>query len=146
MTAFPALQISMADFPLSMILHTKPTQKQSSILVISVSSVSDLHLHLPSIFLPSDTFVLPGEQQPGESQRPHPPPPHNVLSLIATAQRHHLLSLDNTPQTIRSTADISLISEFTLLLSGQIKLQIPLFSVWSACDGVVIPAEFRTSA
>lgn len=66
--------------------------------------------------------------------------------LIATAQRNHLLSPDNTPATIRSTVDISLISEFPLLLSGQIKLQIPVYTVWGACEDVVILEKFRTGS
>ncbi|KAH7888130.1 hypothetical protein F5I97DRAFT_1865837 [Phlebopus sp. FC_14] len=63
--------------------------------------------------------------------------------LIATAQRNHLLAPENTPATIRSTVDISLISEFPLLLSGQIKLQIPVFTVWGACEDVIILENFR---
>lgn len=66
--------------------------------------------------------------------------------LIPTAQRSHLLSPDNTPATIRSTVDISLVSEFPLLLSGQIKLQIPVFTVWGACEDVVILEKFRSGA
>ena len=66
--------------------------------------------------------------------------------LITTAQRNHLLSPDNTPTTIRSTVDISLISEFPLLLSGQIKLQVPVFTVWGACEDVVILEKFRTGS
>ncbi|KAF9224429.1 hypothetical protein BS17DRAFT_779778 [Gyrodon lividus] len=64
--------------------------------------------------------------------------------LISTAQRAHLLAPENMPATIRSTVDISLISEFPLLLSGQIKLQIPVFTVWGACEDVVIIENFRT--
>ncbi|KAF9242953.1 hypothetical protein BU15DRAFT_72608 [Melanogaster broomeanus] len=64
--------------------------------------------------------------------------------LIATAQRNHLLAPENTPATIRSTLNISLISEFPVLLSGQIKLQIPVYTVWGACEDVGILEKFRT--
>ncbi|KAG1715682.1 hypothetical protein ID866_1486 [Astraeus odoratus] len=63
--------------------------------------------------------------------------------LISTARRNHLLAPENTPSAIRSTVDISLISEFPLLLSGHIKLQVPVFTVWGACEDVVILEKFR---
>ncbi|KAI6168903.1 hypothetical protein EDD17DRAFT_1523517 [Pisolithus thermaeus] len=66
--------------------------------------------------------------------------------LIPTAQKDRLLSPENTPSTIRSTVDISLISEFPLLLSGQIKLQVPVFTVWGACEDVVILEKFRAGS
>ncbi|KAH7921711.1 hypothetical protein BV22DRAFT_1038311 [Leucogyrophana mollusca] len=63
--------------------------------------------------------------------------------LIPTAQRTHLLAAENTPAIIRNTVDISLLSEFPLLLSGQIKLQIPVYTVWGACEDVIILEKFR---
>lgn len=66
--------------------------------------------------------------------------------LISTSQRDQLLATDNIPSTIRTTVDISLISEFPLLLSGQIKLQVPVFTVWGACEDVVILEKFRTGS
>lgn len=66
--------------------------------------------------------------------------------LIPTAQRNHLLSPDNTPASVRSTVDIYLISEFPLLLSGQIKLQVPVFTVCGTCEDVLILKKFRTGA
>ncbi|KAH7912440.1 hypothetical protein BJ138DRAFT_1083537 [Hygrophoropsis aurantiaca] len=63
--------------------------------------------------------------------------------LIPTAQRTHLLATENTPAVIRNTVDISLLSEFPLLLSGQIKLQVPVFTVWGACEDVIILEKFR---
>ncbi|GBE78919.1 Uncharacterized protein SCP_0201160 [Sparassis crispa] len=63
--------------------------------------------------------------------------------LIPTAQRNHLLSNDNPPSVIRSTVTISLLSEFPLLLSGQIKLQVPVFTVWGACEDVNVLEKFR---
>lgn len=64
--------------------------------------------------------------------------------LISATQRTHLLASENPPSAIRSTVDISLISEFPLLLAGQIRLQVPVFTVWGACEDVVILEKFRT--
>ncbi|TCD69176.1 hypothetical protein EIP91_008472 [Steccherinum ochraceum] len=63
--------------------------------------------------------------------------------LIPTAQRSHLLSPENPASAIRSTVTISLLSEFPLLLSGQIKLQIPVYTVWGACEDVTVLEKFR---
>lgn len=38
---------------------------------------------------------------------------------------------------------ISLLSEFPLLLSGQIKLQVPVYTVWGACEDVSVLEKFR---
>lgn len=64
--------------------------------------------------------------------------------LIPSAQRNHLLSNENTPASIRSTMNISMLSEFPLLLSGQIKLQVPVFTVVGACEDVLILEKIRT--
>ncbi|KAI0637630.1 hypothetical protein C8Q77DRAFT_1047316 [Trametes polyzona] len=64
--------------------------------------------------------------------------------LIPTAQRNHLLAPENPPSAIRSTVTISLLSEFPLLLSGQIKLQVPVYTVWGACEDVIVLEKFRT--
>ncbi|KAG2014009.1 Ser/Thr protein phosphatase [Coprinopsis cinerea AmutBmut pab1-1] len=66
--------------------------------------------------------------------------------LIPSAQRTHLLSNDNPPSVIRSTVNIELLSEFPLLLSGQIKLQIPVYTVWGACEDVQVIEKFRSGA
>ncbi|KAL0949104.1 hypothetical protein HGRIS_009193 [Hohenbuehelia grisea] len=66
--------------------------------------------------------------------------------LIPSAQRTHLLAPENPPSLIRSTIDISLLSEFPLLLSGQIKLQVPVFTVWGACEDVLILEKFRSGS
>ncbi|KAF9553615.1 hypothetical protein CPC08DRAFT_767388, partial [Agrocybe pediades] len=58
-------------------------------------------------------------------------------------QRQHLLSTDNPPSVIRTTVNIELLSEFPLLLSGQIKLQVPVYTVWGACEDVLILEKFR---
>lgn len=63
--------------------------------------------------------------------------------LIPTAQRNHLLAPENPPSAIRSTVTISLLSEFPLLLSGQIKLQVPVYTVWGACEDVIVLEKFR---
>ncbi|EST06821.1 protein of unknown function DUF2433 [Kalmanozyma brasiliensis GHG001] len=38
----------------------------------------------------------------------------------------------------------SLLSEFTDLLTGKIKLQVPVFTVWGACEDVAVLERFRT--
>lgn len=63
--------------------------------------------------------------------------------LIPSAQRTHLLAAENPPEAIRATVNIALFSEFPLLLSGQIKLQVPVYTVWGACEDVVILEKFR---
>jgi hypothetical protein len=63
--------------------------------------------------------------------------------LIPSAQRSHLLSEENSATTLRSTFDISMLSEFPLLLSGQIKLQVPVYTIWGACEDVLILEKFR---
>ncbi|KAL4256868.1 RRM domain-containing protein [Pleurotus pulmonarius] len=66
--------------------------------------------------------------------------------LIPSAQRTHLLLPDNPPSVIRSTVNVSLLSEFPLLLSGQIKLEVPVFTVWGACEDVSVLEKFRSGA
>lgn len=66
--------------------------------------------------------------------------------LIPSAQRTHLLSNDNPPAVIRATVNIELLSEFPLLLSGQIKLQVPVYTVWGACEDVLVIEKFRSGA
>jgi hypothetical protein len=66
--------------------------------------------------------------------------------LIPNAQRSHLLAPENSLANIRSTVNINLLSEFPLLLSGQIKLQVPVFTVWGACEDVNVLEKFRNGA
>lgn len=66
--------------------------------------------------------------------------------LIPSAQRQHLLSPENTPATIRQTLTISMLSEFPLLLSGQIKLQVPVFTISGACEDILVLERLRTGA
>lgn len=65
--------------------------------------------------------------------------------LIPAAQRSHLLAPENPPASIRATVTISLLSEFPLLLSGQIKLQVPVYTVWGACEDVTVLEKFRSN-
>ena len=65
--------------------------------------------------------------------------------LIPQAQRTHLLSADN-PDLIRSTVNISFLSEFPLLLAGQIKFHVPVFTVWGTCEDVSVLEKIRAGA
>ncbi|KAF5390075.1 hypothetical protein D9757_003751 [Collybiopsis confluens] len=60
--------------------------------------------------------------------------------LVATAQRQHLL-LQTSP--LRNSVDISLLTEFPLLISGNLRLNVPVYTVWGACEDVVILEKFR---
>ncbi|KAI0314960.1 hypothetical protein OF83DRAFT_394789 [Amylostereum chailletii] len=64
--------------------------------------------------------------------------------LIPSAQRNYLLSPEHPPQVIRQTLTISMLSEFPLLLAGQIKLQVPVFTVAGACEDVLVLERFRS--
>jgi Protein of unknown function (DUF2433) len=66
--------------------------------------------------------------------------------LIPSAQRQHLLSPENSLATIRQTLTISMLSEFPLLLSGQIKLQVPVFTISGACEDILLLEKLRTGA
>jgi len=63
--------------------------------------------------------------------------------LIPHALRATLTSSDATPQVIRNSMTISHLSEFPLLLSGQLRLSVPVFTVWGACEDVVVLEKFR---
>lgn len=63
--------------------------------------------------------------------------------LIPNAQRNSLLAKDTPPAAIRSAMTISVLSEFPLLLSGQLKLNIPVYTVWGACEDVTVLEKFR---
>lgn len=66
--------------------------------------------------------------------------------LIPSAQRTHLLAPENPSSAIRATVNINLLSEFPNLLSGQIKLQVPVYTVWGACEDVAVLEKFRSGA
>ncbi|KAI9438515.1 hypothetical protein H4582DRAFT_1814033 [Lactarius indigo] len=61
--------------------------------------------------------------------------------LIPSAQRQYLLAPENP---IRQALSILMLSEFPLLLSGQIKLQVPVFTVAGACEDVLLLEKLRT--
>ncbi|EKM75751.1 hypothetical protein AGABI1DRAFT_116217 [Agaricus bisporus var. burnettii JB137-S8] len=65
--------------------------------------------------------------------------------LIPQAQRSHLLAQD-APDAIRATVNVSLLSEFPLLLAGQLKLNVPVFTVWGTCEDVAVLEKFRSAA
>ncbi|KAJ3755413.1 hypothetical protein EV360DRAFT_49803 [Lentinula raphanica] len=60
--------------------------------------------------------------------------------LVSSAQRTHLLQ-QNSP--LRNSVDISILSEFPLLLSGNLRLNVPVYTVWGACEDVIILEKFR---
>lgn len=66
--------------------------------------------------------------------------------LIPPTQRIRLLAPDSPQAIIRSTVNIELLSEFPLLLAGQIKLHVPVFTVWGACEDVLVLEKFRSGA
>ncbi|KAG5352298.1 hypothetical protein C0989_002900 [Termitomyces sp. Mn162] len=61
--------------------------------------------------------------------------------FIPSAQREDLNA--QSIDAIRSVVNISLLSEFPLLLSGQVKLHVPVYTVWGACEDVRILEKFR---
>lgn len=64
--------------------------------------------------------------------------------LIPGPQRTHLLSPDNPPALIRQTVNVNLLSEFPLLVSGQLRFDVPVFALWGACEDVQVLEKFRT--
>lgn len=67
--------------------------------------------------------------------------------LIPTAQRNALLLPENTSAFIRNTitsSAVPLLSEFSLLLSGSLKLSVPVYTVWGACEDVSVIEKFRS--
>ncbi|KAF8511082.1 hypothetical protein JB92DRAFT_3144205 [Gautieria morchelliformis] len=67
--------------------------------------------------------------------------------LIPTAQRNSLLLPEAPAASVRNTITTSptpLLSEFSLLLSGSLKLAVPVYTVWGACEDVSVIEKFRT--
>jgi hypothetical protein len=67
--------------------------------------------------------------------------------LITIPHRNRILAPENTPSVIRemiTTSTNHLLSEFPLLLSGQIKLAVPVYTVYGACEDVAVIERFRT--
>ncbi|KZV86840.1 hypothetical protein EXIGLDRAFT_741512 [Exidia glandulosa HHB12029] len=67
--------------------------------------------------------------------------------LIQQDKRNQLL--DQQPPQMRQSLAASptpLLSEFPLLLNGQLKLNVPVFTVWGACEDVAVLEKFRSGA
>src|SRR6266404_3104720 len=145
MAEYSALLMSEAGFLLSMTWRVKQTQKQSFIRAILVSLVRS------SLFLSSllhSNLTIPNSEATS-IERIHDRTLRHLTMyspLIPSAQRQHLLSPENPPATIRSTLTISMLSEFPLLLSGQIKLQVPVYTVAGACEDILLLEKLRTGA
>lgn len=66
--------------------------------------------------------------------------------LITVPHRNRLLAPENTVATIREMITNSatpLLSEFPQLLSGDIKLSVPVYTVYGACEDVAVIERFR---
>lgn len=119
----------------------KKMQRPSSILATLASLV---RLVIPFFFLLSLTAR---RTEASSVERIHDRTLRHLIMyspLIPNAQRQHLLSPDNPLPTIRNTVNISMLSEFPLLLSGQIKLQVPVFTVAGACEDILLLEKLRT--
>ncbi|KAK0467792.1 uncharacterized protein EV420DRAFT_1625906 [Desarmillaria tabescens] len=63
--------------------------------------------------------------------------------LIPAPQRSHLTNNNNPSSLLRSTVTVSLLSEFPLLLAGQIQLSVPVYTTWGACEDVLVLEKIR---
>ncbi|KIM27296.1 hypothetical protein M408DRAFT_171942 [Serendipita vermifera MAFF 305830] len=66
--------------------------------------------------------------------------------LLTIPHRNRILGPENGPAAIREMITSSpnpLLSEFPLLLSGQIKLSVPVYTVYGACEDVAVIERFR---
>ncbi|KAG8836232.1 hypothetical protein FRC17_008968 [Serendipita sp. 399] len=66
--------------------------------------------------------------------------------LITMPHRTRILAPENSPSAIRemiTTSQTPLLSEFPRLLSGQIKLSVPVYTVYGACEDVAVIERFR---
>lgn len=66
--------------------------------------------------------------------------------LITIPHRNRVLAPENNPAAIRDMITSSpnpLLSEFPLLLSGDIKLSVPVYTVYGACEDVAVIERFR---
>lgn len=67
--------------------------------------------------------------------------------LVSGEQRASLSSPEVSLASIRNaiaTSSTPILSEFPLLLSGDIKLSVPVYTVWGACEDVAVLEKFRT--
>ncbi|KIO24520.1 hypothetical protein M407DRAFT_76904, partial [Tulasnella calospora MUT 4182] len=66
--------------------------------------------------------------------------------LITPEQREQWASKDVAIDTIRNkirTSPAELLSEFPLLLSGKLKLSVPVYTIWGACEDVSVLEKLR---
>ena len=66
--------------------------------------------------------------------------------LITVPHRNRILAPENSAEAIRSMIQSSqtpLISEFPKLLTGEIKFNIPVYTVYGACEDVTVLEKFR---
>jgi Protein of unknown function (DUF2433) len=66
--------------------------------------------------------------------------------LFTVPHRNRILGPENSPAAIREMITSSpnpLLSEFPLLLSGQIRLSVPVYTVYGACEDVAVIERFR---
>ncbi|KAG8906444.1 hypothetical protein FRB99_006860 [Tulasnella sp. 403] len=66
--------------------------------------------------------------------------------LIPSDQRDRIIPKDASADTLRSVIrshPTPLLSEFPLLLSGKLKLSVPVYTVWGACEDVAILERLR---
>ncbi|CAE7139221.1 unnamed protein product [Rhizoctonia solani] len=64
--------------------------------------------------------------------------------LISQDDRPNLLAPDAPLRNLITSNSTFQLSEFPQLLSGQITLDVPVYTVWGACEDVVILENFRT--
>ncbi|KAG8967611.1 hypothetical protein FRC03_009736 [Tulasnella sp. 419] len=66
--------------------------------------------------------------------------------LITSEERDRLLNKDNSVTKLRDEIlqhQSPVLSEFPLLLSGKLKLSVPVYTVWGACEDVFVLERFR---
>ncbi|PWN38290.1 uncharacterized protein FA14DRAFT_119503, partial [Meira miltonrushii] len=65
-------------------------------------------------------------------------------TLIPTQLRTKLLTADEMRNQILAHPDSPLLTEFPSLLSGKLRLNVPVYTVWGACEDVRILEKIRT--
>ena len=68
--------------------------------------------------------------------------------LITVPHRNRILAPENSPTQIRDLISQSpnpLLSEFPLLLSNTVKLNVPVYTVYGACEDVAVIERFRAA-
>ncbi|CAI2168934.1 3630_t:CDS:10 [Funneliformis geosporum] len=67
-------------------------------------------------------------------------------TIISTQQRNKLLHNSTSPEELRRTIKESptpLLSEFPLFMKGEKTLDVPVYTVWGACEDVTVLEKFR---